>query len=118
MSGPVATLRSRASHVVRRIIAYEHRLGERVLPLVTERQEHPAPAPGEPELPRAPGEHEGRRPPPLAPHPQLAPAHAEPESRAERLEPGILGCAARGEVRHRIAPGTAVPERRLGEAAP
>src|SRR5207247_3640642 len=108
MSGPVATLRSRAGHVVRRIIAYEHRLGERVLSFVTERQQHPAPAPGEPELARAPGEHEGRRPATLAPHLQLAPAHAEPESRAERLEPGLLGGEARGEVRHRIAPGAAV----------
>src|SRR2546426_6660485 len=86
MSGPVATLRSRASHVVRRLIAYEHRLGERVLPFVTERQEHSAPAPGQPELPRAPGEHEDGRLASLAPHLELAPAHAEPEPRAERLE--------------------------------
>src|SRR5205809_5179952 len=115
MSGPVATLRSRASHVVRRIIAYEHRLGERVLPLVTERQEHSAPAPGQPELPRAPGEHEGGRLASLAPHLELAPAHAEPEPRAERLETGLLGREARGEVRHRIAPGAAVRDLRLGE---
>src|SRR5438128_2227846 len=115
MSGPVATLRSRASHVVRRLIAYEHRLGERVLPFVTERQEHSAPAPGQPELPRAPGEHEGGRLASLAPHLELAPAHAEPEPRAERLESGLLGREARGEVRHRIAPGAAVRDLRLGE---
>src|SRR5438094_363946 len=115
MSGPVATLRSRAIHVVRRIIAYEHRLGERVLPLVTERQEHSAPAPGQPDLPRAPGEHEGGRLASLAPHLELAPAHAEPEPRAERLETGLLGREARGEVRHRIAPGAAVRDLRLGE---
>src|SRR5438094_2165183 len=114
MSGPVATLRSRASHVVRRIIAYEHGLGERVLPLVTERQEHSAPAPGQPELPRAPGEHEGGRLASLAPHLELAPAHAEPEPRAERLESGLLGREARGEVRHGVAPGAAVRDLLLG----
>src|SRR2546422_786211 len=114
-SGPVPTLRSRASHVVRRLIAYEHRLGERVLPFVTERQEHSAPAPGQPELPRAPGEHEDGRLASLAPHLELAPAHAEPEPRAERLESGLLGREARGKVRHRIAPGAAVRDLRLGE---
>src|SRR5919198_555473 len=117
MSGPVTTLRSRASHVVRRIIAYEHRLGERVLSFVTERQEHPAPTPGEPELARAPGEHEGGRLATLALHLQLAPAHAEPEPRAEGLQPGLLGGEARGEVRHRVAAGAAVRDLRVGEDA-
>src|SRR3989442_4775419 len=103
MSGPVATLRSRASHVVRRLIAYEHRLGERVLPFVTERQEHSAPAPGQPELPRAPGEHEGVRLASLAPHLELAPAHAEPEHRAERLESSLLCRDALSDMPHQIA---------------
>src|SRR5439155_26111995 len=99
MSGPVATLRSRASHVVRRIIAYEHRLGERVLPFVTERQEHPAPAPGQPELPRAPGDHEDRRLATLAPHLDPAPAHADTDHRAECLERVLLCSDARRVVR-------------------
>src|SRR5688572_19873812 len=117
MSGPVATLRSRARHVVRRIIVYEHRLGDRVLAFVAERQEHPAPAPGEPKLARAPGEHERRRLAPLAPHLQLAPAHAESEPGAERLEARLLGGEACGEVRHGVAPRATVCDFLLGEDA-
>src|SRR3989440_11794358 len=118
MSGPVATLRSRARHVVRRIIAYEHRLGARVFSFVAERQEHPAPAPGQPELARAPREHERRGLAALAPYLQLAPAHAEPEPGAERLEAGLLGGEACGEVRHGVAPRAAVRDLLLGEDAP
>src|SRR3972149_870950 len=103
MTGPVATLRSRAIRRNRRIIAHEHRLGERVVPLVGQGQEHPLATAGAADLPRAAGEHEDRRLAPLAPDLELAPAHAEPEPRAERLQPGLLPREARPAGRDRIA---------------
>src|SRR5260370_25491704 len=101
-----------------RLSAHENSLRRRLFPYVREGQQHAAPAARAPDLPRASGEHELRRPAALAAHLELAPAHAEPEPGAERLQRRLLRREARREVRHRVAPRAAVRDLLLGDDAP
>src|SRR3989442_15166337 len=76
-----ATLSARAQRTVRRTsIVDEHRLRDGVVAVVAQGQEHAVGAPRARDLARAAAEHEDRRAAALAPHLELAPAHAEPEA--------------------------------------
>src|SRR5215470_15696061 len=57
-SAPAATLASRGSRREDGVIVHQQRLGERVISLVRQRQEHASSAAGEAELARAPVQHE------------------------------------------------------------
>src|SRR3989442_2320871 len=105
-----ATLSARAQP-----IADEHRLGDRVVAVVRERQQHAIAAALPRDLARAPAQDQHRRAAALALHLELAPADAEPQPGAERLQPGFLGGEAGGEVRHGILACAAVRDLVLGE---
>src|SRR6267143_424923 len=114
-SDPAATLPSRRSPL--RIIVHEHRLRERVVAVMRERQQHVAAAARQAQLARAAVQHEAGRLAALAMDLEVAPAHAETQAGAERLGGRLLGREARGEVRHGVAPGPAVGDLALGEDA-
>src|SRR5216110_2608206 len=80
-SGPAATLTSRRSPL--RIIVHEHRLRERVVAVVRERQQHVAAAARQPQRARAAVQQEARRLAALAMDLEVAPAHAETQPGAE-----------------------------------
>src|SRR5262245_60394088 len=99
------------------LIAHQHRLRERIVTFVGEREQHPRAPLGQTDLPRPARQHERRRLRALAAHLDLAPVHAELESRAERLEGRLLGGEPRREMRGRIRPLAAVRDLVLGEDA-
>src|SRR5206468_11345294 len=72
-------------HVIRRACD-EHGLGERVVTVMGEREEHAPGALGERDGAAAPGEDHRRRLAPLAPHLHLAPVHPHRQARAQGLE--------------------------------
>src|SRR5262245_39950541 len=100
---------------VRVIVVDEHGLGESVIALVAEGEQHPPAPTRRPDLARASGQHQHRRAPPLPTDLQLAPADAQAEPGPQRLQPGFLGGEPSGEVLHRIPPRAAVGDLALGE---
>src|SRR5882672_9759791 len=101
-----------------KLVAHQDRLRERIFSFMSQREQHPAPTPNQPDLPRAARQDERGRLLLFAVHLELTPANAEAEPRAQRLESRFLGGEARGEVRRRIAPPAAVGDLPLGEHAP
>src|SRR5712692_1719393 len=100
-----------------RAVGDEHGLGERVVAVVREGEQHPAAPARQADLARAPPEDQHGGLALLAAHLELAPPDAEPQPPAERLETSLLGGEARREVRDRVAPGPAVGDLLLGEDA-
>src|SRR5262245_15798466 len=99
------------------LIVHQHGLRERIVPFVRQGKQHPAPALAESDLPRAARQDQGRSLHALAPHLELAPAHAKLQPCAERLEPRLLGGKARREVGRRIGVSATVGDLALGEDA-
>src|SRR4030095_9553520 len=88
---------------IAKLIAHQNRLRERIVPFVGQREQHPAPAPDQPDLLRLARQDERRRLRALAADLELTPMHAKLKARAQCLEPRLLGGEARREVRRRIA---------------
>src|SRR5713226_4142952 len=96
-------------------ISDEHGLGQGVVAIMREREQH-APGPlGQ--GPAAAGEHHHRRLSPLAPHLELLPLDPHAKPRAQRLERGLLRREARGEMGNGIAAAPAVGDLVFGEYA-
>src|SRR6266446_6623422 len=106
-----ATLRSA------RLVIDQHRLGARVLAIVRQREQHSPPPTRLADRARPAGEHEDRRLAPLPPHFELAPADAEAEPGAERLEARLLRREPGGQVRDGVPARATVGELLLGEDA-
>jgi len=90
----------RRAEAVATLIVHQHRLRERIVPFVRQGEQHPAaafPNPISATGPTGPGR--GLRA--LAAHLELAPADAELQPRAQRLESRLLGGEPRREVRRR-----------------
>src|SRR5262245_49459544 len=96
------------SHDVGGIVGDEHRLRQRAVAVMRESEEHAGAAAPPPDLARSAAEHERGRLAALANDLELAPLDPQAQPRSERLQPGLLGREARGEVRHRIATSPAV----------
>src|SRR4029078_10166581 len=92
------------------VVTHQNRLRQRIVTVVGQREQHPAAALDQADLPGPPREDEGRCLLALAAHLQLAPPHAHLRSGAQGLEPRLLGGESRREVRRRIAPRTTIHE--------
>jgi len=88
-----------------------------VLALVRQREQHSPPPTRLADRARPAGEHEDRRLAPLPPHFELAPADAEAEPGAERLQAGLLRREPGGQVRDGVPARPTVGELLLGEDA-
>src|SRR5262249_5969805 len=84
-ANPASTLARHRTRGDSRIIVHQQGVGERVVAVVAERQEHPAAPAGPAQLARAAVQLERGRLPALATHLQLAPFDPETKSGAERL---------------------------------
>src|SRR4051812_35577207 len=119
-SGIAATLAARAQLTGCTLtgdVVDQHRLGDRVVAVVAQREEHALGAARAGELTRASVQDQHRRAAALSPDLELAPVHAEAQPGAERLEPRLLRGEARGEVRHGILAAAAVRDLVVGEDA-
>src|SRR6266540_2882730 len=96
----------------------KHGLGQRVVTVMGEGEEHATGALGQGDGAAAPVEDHRRRLAALAPHFHLPPAHTHPQSRAQSLERRLLGGEAGGKMRNGVAPTAAVDDLLVGENAP
>src|SRR5262245_20180930 len=91
-----------------KLVAHQNRLRERIVTIVGQRQQHPAPALAQADLPGSAGQNERGRFLALAAHLELAPVHAHREAGAQRLEARLLRGEARRAVGSRITAGSTV----------
>jgi hypothetical protein len=113
----LASRRAGRGRRVRAIVVDEHRLGQSIVALVREGQQHALTTTSTTDLARATGKDQRGRLAALAPHLELAPVDAEAQAGAESLESSLLGREARGEVLSRITTSPAVGDLPFGEDA-
>src|SRR5262245_18915849 len=107
----------RANDPTAKLVAHQDRLRERIVTIVGQRQQDPAPALAQADLPGSAEQHERRRFLTLATHLELVPPHAHRETATQGLEPRLLRGEARCEVGGRIAAGPTVGDLGVREDA-